>query len=91
MTGWALFGVFAAVAGIGCFTAYWAGVGHAERRAAWRQDKLERQVNRLRVQLLDLSIQRQVEAANAVSPACLSAAEIDAWHTLICELGDEAA
>lgn len=90
MTGWPLFAVFASVAGIGCFVAYWSGVGRAERRAAWRLAKAQVEVERLRQELVRRSIEEQVLAANAGS-ARLTAAEIDAWHELVCDLGDEAA
>lgn len=82
MTGWALFAVFAVVAGGGAFVAYWSGVGKAERRAA-------AELRRLRNALIDAAIREQVKAMNGTGPR-LTAAEIDAWHELVCDLEDEA-
>lgn len=90
MTGWGLFAVFATVACGGAFVAYWSGIGAAEARAARRNRALRTEVARLRQLLIDKTIAEQRLLANVDGPR-LTAAEIDAWHQLVCDLEDEAA
>lgn len=90
MTGWGLAAVFFAVAGGGAFVAYWSGIGAAEAKAARRNRALRAEVARLRQVLVERSIAEQRVMANADGPR-LTAAEVDAWHRLVCDLEDEAA
>lgn len=80
------YGMLAGIAGAiaaTAFVAYWSGVGVTELRS-------RAELRRLRNALIDASIRLEVLQRNSKGPR-LSAAEIDAWHTLVCEYGDEVA
>lgn len=89
MTGWGfgfvLLGLFAVTA----FVSYWWGCGAGERSAKFERYELRCEVNRLRDALITKAAEAERLQVNWQDRASLSAAEIDAWHVLICDLEDE--
>ena len=84
MTGWGLVAVLSGLFGICSFVSYWWAVGITERRCA-------SEIRRLRQQLIERAAEAERLEVNRREQTRLSAAEIDAWYSLLCELEDEEA
>ena len=84
MTGWGLVAVLSGMFGICSFVSYWWAVGTTERRSAG-------EIRRLRQQLIWKAAEAERLEVNRREQTRLSAAEIDAWYSLMEDLEDEAA